>query len=207
MNPDPISPRLIVLNGTSSSGKTTLLRALQQELPGPCLDAGLDRFLWMLPKIYLDQPLWSEVFRYEYGPPPERQIRSIQPGPLGHRLVSGMHAAILSLLRCGNHVIADHVLLDPIWLAECANLFQNENAYLLAIDCPLDILEARERARRDRTLGQARAQFPVVHAHGIYDLIVPTHPVTPQESARQILDWFDNAPQPTAFRRIAARLA
>ena len=48
---------ILLLNGTSSSGKTSLVKALQTLLPEPFLDAGLDRFLWMLPKRYLDRPL------------------------------------------------------------------------------------------------------------------------------------------------------
>jgi chloramphenicol 3-O-phosphotransferase len=48
---------IILLNGTSSSGKTTLLKTLQAALPEPFLDSGLDRFLWMLPKRYLEPPL------------------------------------------------------------------------------------------------------------------------------------------------------
>ena len=56
--------RIILLNGTSSSGKTTLVRALQAILPDPWLEIGIDRFVFALPKAYLDQPLWSEVFRY-----------------------------------------------------------------------------------------------------------------------------------------------
>jgi chloramphenicol 3-O phosphotransferase len=204
MNRKTTAPCLLVLNGISSSGKTTLLRLLQQELPDPYLDAGLDRFLWMLPRHYLDQPFWSEVFHYEYSPPPESQILSIHPGPLGDRLVSGMHRAILALLHSGNHVIADHVLLDRLWLDECAYLFKDENAFLIAVECPIDVVEMRERDRRDRTLGQARAQLPMVHNPGIYDFTASTYPASPQESTRQILDWLATSPKPAAFRKLAA---
>jgi len=41
---------IILLNGTSSSGKTTLLRLLQDRLAEPYLEAGIDKFIWMLPK-------------------------------------------------------------------------------------------------------------------------------------------------------------
>ncbi len=199
-------PTLLVLNGVSSSGKSTLLRALQQALPEPYLDAGLDRFLWMLPKKYLDQPLWSEIFHYEYSPPPENRILSIQPGVRGRTLVSGMHSAIASLLNRGNNVLADHVLLDPAWLAECAQLFQRSHAFLIAIECPLEVLEAHERSRRDRTLGQARAQYETIHASKVYDFAVTTHPASPEENTHQILTWLASAPQPAAFRQIASML-
>ena len=65
--PDPDGGRrnrIVLLNGTSSSGKTTLVRALQDRLPDPWLELGIDRFVFALPRRYLSQPGWSEVFRY-----------------------------------------------------------------------------------------------------------------------------------------------
>ena len=53
--------KIIILNGASSSGKTTVVRALQEVCAEPYVDAGVDRFLWMLPKRYLDRPLWDDV--------------------------------------------------------------------------------------------------------------------------------------------------
>jgi len=43
---------IIVLNGTSSSGKTTLVRAMQSAWPRPLLHIGLDHFINMLPFAY-----------------------------------------------------------------------------------------------------------------------------------------------------------
>jgi chloramphenicol 3-O phosphotransferase len=37
--------RILLLNGTSSSGKTTLVRALQARLADPWLEIGIDRFV------------------------------------------------------------------------------------------------------------------------------------------------------------------
>jgi len=52
---------IILLNGTSSSGKTSIVKALQDSLEEPYLVMGIDRFIWMLPKRYLNSPLWDEV--------------------------------------------------------------------------------------------------------------------------------------------------
>jgi chloramphenicol 3-O phosphotransferase len=52
---------IIFLNGTSSSGKTSLLKAIQNSFEEPLLDVGLDKFIWMLPERYLEQPLWNDV--------------------------------------------------------------------------------------------------------------------------------------------------
>jgi len=53
--------KIIFLNGTSSSGKSTLIKGLQAALDEPFLELGLDKFIWMLPKRYLNQPLWDEI--------------------------------------------------------------------------------------------------------------------------------------------------
>jgi chloramphenicol 3-O-phosphotransferase len=186
---------ILMINGTSSSGKTSLVRELQKRLDGPFLDAGLDRFLWMLPGRYLDRPLWDDVLGL-----------ADTAGETGHTLVSGMHHAIQALALKGNHVLADHVLVEPRWLAECAHLYANLPAYLIGLYCPLEILEQREKERKDRTLGQARKQFERVHAHGLYDLRVDTGAYSTAECAAQICSFLASGEPPHAFAELDRRL-
>lgn len=186
-----MSGTIVILNGTSSSGKTSLVKALQNLLDEPFLDAGLDRFLWMLPPRYLRPPLWDEVLG-----------RAVEAGPAGHRLVAGMHHAIEALSRSGCNVIADHVLVEPAWLHECSRLFADLPAYLVGVYCPLAVLEERERERKDRTWGQARAQLGRVHAHGIYDVEVDTYKASPEECALSIKTRLEDGAGPVAFRRL-----
>src|SRR5437763_6007622 len=115
--------KLILLNGASSSGKTSVARALQQVLPEPFLHIGIDTFVFALPKRYLDVPLWHEVFEYVYSED-GKTIEAIRGGPLGFKLMLGMHRTLAALVNAGNNVIADHVLLEPEWVKECAALFK-----------------------------------------------------------------------------------
>ncbi len=147
---------IIVLNGASSSGKTSILIELQEIFEEPYLNAGIDKFLWMLPERYLDRPLWDEVLGL-----------ADRAGPAGYTLATGMHRATAACQRCGNNVIADHVLVEKTWLVDCVVQFTGLLAYLIGIRCPLEVLEERERAGKNRTLGQARLQVDLVHAHGI----------------------------------------
>ncbi len=186
---------ILLLNGTSSSGKTSLVHALQAILEPPFLDAGIDKFIWMLPERYLERPLWDQVLGW-----------ASHAGPVGHQLMSGMHQAIAALARTGNNVIADHVLVEPRWLEECAELFYDLPAYLIGVRCPLDVLEQREKARRNRTLGQASAQFDLVHVPGIYDLEVDTSIATPEECAQQIQRRVQDPAPPDAFKRLRGLL-
>lgn len=186
---------ILIINGTSSSGKTSLVRELQKRLDAPFLDAGLDRFLWMLPHRYLDRPLWDDVLGLADA-----------AGETGHTLISGMHHAILALALSGNNVVADHVLVEPRWVAECAHLFASQPAYLIGLNCALEVLEQRELDRKDRTLGQARKQFGLVHAHGEYDLMVDSGVYSTQECAVQICDFLASGAAPQALRALDHRL-
>jgi chloramphenicol 3-O phosphotransferase len=184
---EPRLGRVILLNGTSSSGKTTLVHALQAALPDPWLEIGIDRFVYALPKAYLDQPLWSEVFRYvRPAGRPDGPFR-IQTGPLGRRLVAGMHRTVAALADSGLDVIVDHVLLDADWLPECRRLWAPFETLVVGVRCPLEVVLERERGRKDRTIGQAEAQFAVVHRAGGYDIEVDTSVESPSEAASRIV--------------------
>jgi chloramphenicol 3-O phosphotransferase len=67
----------------------------------------------------------------------------------------------------------------------------------------LAVLETRERQRADRTLGQARAQLPFVHAHGAYDFEVDTSQQTPAQAAASILEFLQRGQPPRAFQRLS----
>ena len=117
-----------------------------------------------------------------------------------------MHHAIAELSRAGNNVLVDHVLVEPGWVAECAALFADLPAYLIGVRCPLEVLVERERSRRNRTLGQAAAQYPLVHAHGVYDFEVDTSLLEPAGMCRAggQPSWHLDAP-PRAFEILRGR--
>ena len=186
--------KIVILNGASSSGKTTLLKLLQERLEQPYLDAGIDKFIWMLPERWLERPLWDDVLGL-----------ATSAGAAGERLFSGMHHAIAELSRAGNNVLADHVLVEPGWVVECATLFAGLPAYLIGVRCPLEVLVEREASRRNRTLGQAAAQHPLVHAHVVYDFEVDTSLLGPQDCAEQVAGFLASGVPPRAFEILRGR--
>ncbi len=191
MNPG----KIILLNGTSSSGKSSILATLQNILEEPYLNAGLDKFIWMLPSRYLNRPLWDDVLGL-----------AREAGVMGHRLASGMHQTIAVLSRSGLNVLADHVLVEPAWVQECAELLADLPAYLMGIRCPLEVVEQRERERRDRTLGQARAQIERVHTHGLYDFEVDTSTTSVEDCAERIANYLYSGSEPFALRQLKISL-
>ncbi len=198
------SGKIIVLNGTSSSGKSTTAKALQNLLDEPYLHIGIDTFIFALPKRYLNQPLWSEVFDYTLK---DGRIEAITAGLRGHQLFSAMHHSLRTLALLGQNIVVDHVLLEPAWVDECAALFDSLDAWSIGIKCRLDVLEQREKDRKDRTLGAAQAQFNVVHAYCRYDFEVDTSLATAAECAQQIKDYLATHPIPTAFQQMKRNAA
>jgi chloramphenicol 3-O phosphotransferase len=98
-----------------------------------------------------------------------------------------MHRTVAALADTGLDVIVDHVLLDPDWLPECRRLWAPFETLFVGVRCPLEIVVERERRRSDRTIGQAEAQFAVLHQAGGYDIEVDTSVESPSEAASRIV--------------------
>ncbi|HOZ38876.1 MAG TPA: hypothetical protein PLH64_09040 [Anaerolineaceae bacterium] len=186
--------KVIILNGASSSGKTSILNKLQSLFEEPYLNVGIDKFIWMLPERYLDRPLWDDVLGL-----------ATEAGDMGSKLFSSMHKVIQLLSLEGINVIADHVMVEPKWVEECARLLAPLPAYVVGIQCPLEVLIQREADRKDRTLGQAEAQYPLVHKDLIYDLVVDTSLLSIEECAEKIKDFISGEKPPSAFRQLVER--
>ena len=167
---------MIFLNGTSSSGKSSIARELLQILDESFFHMPVDAF---------------HAMRSDQGHPDEHLQAEIDRTAMGfHRAVAGMSAA-------GNRVVVDHMLSQRWRLLDCLDLFPAENVVLVGVHCPLPELERRERIRGDRTPGLAARQFEQVHAHGIYDIECDTSKNTPGEIAQQIKNALARRPTPT----------
>lgn len=178
-------PQLILVNGPSSAGKTTLCRALQAAIDHPYLVTGFDDFVFMAAPRYwrgADTARQGErdaftalgVEMETTSPPGAPPCVTARFGPVFRGLLDAMAPAVRTLVEHGNAVIFDHVLHDRTmyesWRAAAAGL----DAFTVGVTCPLEILEARERARGDRVLGRARGLADVVHGFMDYDVTVDT---------------------------------
>jgi chloramphenicol 3-O phosphotransferase len=177
-----MSKTIIFLNGTSSSGKTTIARAFQKLYHEPCLYASVDAFIFM----FADHVRADDAVRR----------RVLWP------VLSAFHRSLPTLADCGFPVIVDHVLEARSWVEECARSLNGYRAFLVGVHCPLSILEERERNRGDRQIGFARWQFERVHAYGDYDFEVDTSREGPDEIARRLVDLVRSDQEPKAFDRI-----
>jgi chloramphenicol 3-O phosphotransferase len=179
--------RIILINGTSSSGKTTLVRAVQSAMPDLWLEMGIDRFAYALPGRVDGQPTWPLLFAYVRPDGRSDGPFTIETTALGNRFIAGMHATAAALADSRLNVIVDHVILDPAWVADMRRLWASFDVLFVGVRCPLDVVLERERGREDRTIGQAEAQFDVVHRWMSYDIEVDTSVLAPAEAASRII--------------------
>ena len=176
---------IIFLNGTSSSGKSSIARELLPILDDTYFHMAVDAF---------------HAMRARRDYTPEELATALRHTWMGfHRAVAGMAAG-------GNNVVVDHVLSEPWRLADCLELFVPEDVVLVGVHCPLPELERRERQRGDRPSGLAARQIARVHAHGRYDVECDTGTTGPADCARRIRDFLPHRPTPTAFQQLRQEL-
>ncbi len=177
--------RIIFLNGTSSSGKSSVARELLDVLDdGVFFHLAVDSFNAM------------------------RTKRDLGPAELDtalRRTRMGFHRSIAAMAEVGNDVIVDHVLSEPWRLLDCLTVLRPEDVLFVGVHCPLEELTHRERARGDRPPGLAAHQYSLVHGHGDYDLEVDSSTASPRECAEKIKDFLPHRPDPTAFARLRDR--
>ena len=191
-------PDIFLLNGPSSAGKSTLCRALQSATDKPYLVAGFDDFIFMsAPRYYrgADTPRQGERDAYtalgaeliETSRPGEPVSVTAKFGPVFRKLIDSMAPAVRALVDGGNPVIFDHVLHDEAMHRSCLTAFAGLDVLKVGVTCPVEILEARERARGDRVLGRARGLAEIVHTFMPYDVTVDTGALSPQDCVAAVL--------------------
>ncbi|MEG3627046.1 chloramphenicol phosphotransferase CPT family protein [Streptomyces poriticola] len=177
--------RIIFLNGTSSSGKSSIARELLSVLDdGVFFHLAVDAFNAMRSRRELGAEELDAALR---------------------RTRLGFHRSIAAMAEAGNDIVVDHVLSEPWRLLDCLTVLRPEDVLFIGIHCPLDELARREQARGDRPPGLAAHQYGLVHRHGDYDLEFDTSTASPGECARRIKEFLPHRPSPTAFSRLRRR--
>jgi len=172
---------IIFLNGTSSSGKSSIAAELLRILDPLHYHLSVDAFNAM------------------------RARRDIAPDELDgelERMRQGFHRAIAAMAVAGNNVVVDHVLSEPWRLHDCLDVLDGHEVVFVGVHCSLAELERRELARGDRPPGLAAYQFERVHAHGDYDIEVDTSTTGAEDCALLIKEYLGRRTAPAAFDRL-----
>jgi chloramphenicol 3-O phosphotransferase len=174
--------RLVLLNGPTSAGKTTLSHAVAARLPTPWLVMPVDLFhqIRTRPDTDLTPRQWNDVFR---------------------RTRAAYHRALTGAVTSGCDVLGDHVLNEPWRLDDLLRLTVGLDVLLVHVTCSPAELRRRERARGDRDPGAALLQQRLVFQHGDSDLSVDTT-YGPDEPTAAVLELIRNPPAQRAFDRL-----
>ena len=143
--------RIIFLNGTSSAGKSTLARALRDQLDEPFC-------------YYASDQLADEGFR---PPSPGQRAEGRE------RFFEGFHRSIPAFAAAGNDLIIEHIVEQPSWADLLATLTAGLDVFWVGVHAPLAVLEQRERDRGNRQPGEA-AYHLKTHQYCRYDFEVDT---------------------------------
>jgi chloramphenicol 3-O phosphotransferase len=171
---------ILLLNGCTSAGKSSLTRALQAQLPDCWLRFGIDDAFGMLPvALHNDRNgFWFDTDAW--GDP------RLNLGPAGKTALAAYRRAVVAMANSGASLIVDEVILDRDARDDWLVALPADGVIMCGVRCELDELCRRERARGDRLIGQARGQFRHVHDAMIYDIEVDTTSASPEDCARQI---------------------
>jgi chloramphenicol 3-O phosphotransferase len=173
--------RVVLLHGASSSGKTTVARAVQRLSEEPWVRLGIDSFWSAIDERWMEHgPRASEGFLWT-------EDATIVPGPVGQRLAAGMRAAVAACARADIDLLVDDVFIDPSWLDGWRTELTDVALLLVGVVAPVHVLDVRESARGNRIPGEARSQVDLIHEGIEYDLVVDTSRQSPEECARAIL--------------------
>ncbi|WP_328472399.1 chloramphenicol phosphotransferase CPT [Streptomyces sp. NBC_00448] len=180
--------QVIILNGGSSSGKSSIARALQDVLPGPpWLTFGTDTLVEALPARMREEDA-------ESGPGPDGgegiafgPDGEVVPGAEFRRLDDAWALGMAATARAGAHLVIDEVFLGGAasqarWRDATAGL----GVLWVGVRCDPSVAAAREAARGDRVPGMAARQATLVHTGVSYDLEVDSSRADPMACARTI---------------------
>ena len=164
--------RILLLDGASSAGKSTLARALQAQLPEPFWHWSIDHLLasGTLPRERIDRGdfAWAEM---------------------REAFFDGFHRSIPALASAGNDLIVEHIVETAAWSRRLDELLAPFDVFRVGLRCPLLELERRERERGDRREGSAREDDAITHGFVAYDLEVDSTQPVDAVAARVTQAW------------------
>ena len=174
--------RIIYLNGVTSSGKTSIVEALQARRDVFFYVVANDLFQEMIGEDYLKEDYWKY---------------------LGEVIIMMYHTAKL-FSDMGKNVIIDSILVEREGIAphyeRMREILRDNPLDIVDVFCPLEICRQRNIDRGDRYETQSEEQTKLM-AEGIqYSLQVDTSRLSPGECADAILKALFSSPRLSGCR-------
>lgn len=180
--------KLILLNGPSSAGKTTLSLAIQEQAEVPFIHFSFDHLrdsnALPMDKIRDGRIDWSKM----------------RPA-----VFDGFHRCLPALAGAGNNLIVDHIIESADWLADLAALLSSFDVFFVAVHCPPAVLAHRERERGDRRPGEALADYETVHSFSDYDFAVDSTNTSTSNAQAILAAWRQHSGVSALHKKTARR--
>lgn len=158
--------KIILLNGVSSSGKSTLAQEIIRLMPD-YFHMSIDDFDLFIEKMENREQAHLIPVETEYF----------------------FHRTIAIFSDRGVNVVVDHILHDSFTREDCLKVLQGYPTVFVGVHCPLEELERRELIRGDRHIGLARKQLEFVHRGEVYDIEVNTYLESVSHNAKNIIGY------------------
>lgn len=224
-----MSGQIVIVNGTSGSGKSTACRLFQQRAQDYWLSYGIDDFLAnTLPARYGHHgPQAAEGIQAVPVDPadPDGPLRWTF-GPHGVRAFEILHEWIATAARNDRNIVVDHLLMtDTPVLVDCLHRLDGLPVLLVTLKPPFEVLERRVAERQmDKKLpveilGEDAARrivdrltrlrpwfYDSVYANDIADLTIDTAQHGPEDVCDMIATRLAEGPG-TAFSRLRSAYA
>ncbi len=176
-------PQVLLLNGGSSSGKSTLARSLQDVLDGYWLRLGVDALIDAAPRKLLGA---EGLDLADDG--------SVGVGTDFVEVESQWMAGVAAMAAAGAHILVeDNFVSGPTAQQRWNEALRGLAVGWVGVRCEPDIVAAREAARGDRIAGMAARQAESVHRGITYDLVVDTGVNEPDDLAQVVRAHFCDA--------------
>ncbi|HVE92438.1 MAG TPA: chloramphenicol phosphotransferase [Actinomycetota bacterium] len=207
--------QIVILNGASRSGKSTIAEAIQATFPGIWMNLGMDAHIACTPPRYRPGVGLRPGGTY---PPVEGRVPPAELENSVPLMFAALYESIAAHARLGLNVVADvghhETYTRPRGiLTDCARRLADLPVLFVGVRCPLDVIWARREATWGQTpqsvtadvVAAVEAGQETVHAQRAYDLEVDTSSSSPAEIASAIRRRLEEGPPGSAFEQIAAR--
>ena len=158
--------KLLLLNGPSSAGKSTIAKELRQKLRLYGADPAvisIDDYM----KISTEEEIWED------------DVFDIMPD---------MCRDIAAALRRGQWVIVDHVITSARIYDALLEATAGFSMITVLVTCRLETLRKREKERGNRFAGSAEASWRYLYPREGYDLRVDSEASGPAAAAEKIME-------------------
>jgi chloramphenicol 3-O phosphotransferase len=148
--------QIVILNGPSRSGKTSIANAMQERFTEPWMNLGMDVHITATPPAYRPGVgLRPQLPEHQVEDPKRVPLRVLEE--LVPALYAALYESIAAHARLGLNVVTDVYHHDfyskPLGiLADCARRLGGLPVLFVGVHCPIDVIWQR----REATWGQVR---------------------------------------------------